>query len=184
MQPPSQKSQIKPVPLLSLHLALFKRSSSSLPPFHSTTLLFLTHPPLANLPLLLLAFSAFLHSNADISPRVSLSFQHMKQLKGPHCCLTATLAPLSGNEDAVASCSLRSSSWRLTFLQQEFETGNYCWSCSFFLSLRDGIKHTDALWVWKSPCGQLRFTHRDPRFKALTHLWPAFSSANRAEMQR
>lgn len=68
MQPPSQKSQTTPVPLLWLHLALFHRSSSSLPPFHSAPLLFLTRLLLAILPLLLFVFSAFLHSNADIPP--------------------------------------------------------------------------------------------------------------------
>lgn len=102
----------------------------------------------------------------------------------PYRCMTATLAPVSGNEDVVASCSLRCYGWRLPFLQQlqqEFEMGNYCLSCSFFLSLRDGIKHTDTLTV-EITLRSASFHTVDPRFKVLTRLWPTFSSANRAEM--
>lgn len=57
--------------------------------------------------------------------------------------------------------SLRCYGWRLLLLQQlqqEFEIGSYCLSCSFFLSVRDGIKHTDTLSRWKWPCAQLHFT--------------------------
>lgn len=109
-------------------------------------------------------------------------FQHMNQLKGPHSCVAATLVHLSGNEDAVASCSPRSSKLDANIPPAEFETGNYCLSCSFFpISERRDQTHRHTPGV-EITLRSASFHTQDPRFKVLTHLWPAFSSANRAEM--
>lgn len=96
--------------------------------------------------------------------------------------MAATHSAVSGNmrRGLVLQCY----SGRLVFLQPlepEFEMGNYCFSCSFFLSLRDGSNT-----LTHSHCGNYPavsfISHSGPKVQSADSSLANIQLSNRPEM--